>query len=542
MFLVLPFLLAMALTMVGLPLFSRAASKWHFIDRPGARKVHAVPIPRIGGIAMAIGVMIAAVLAVPLERSDECFLLAAGIIAVFGGLDDRFDIDYRLKLCGQLVATFVVVIGGDVQIHFLTLDERVFMPDWISLPLTVLFVVGITNAINLADGLDGLAGGTTFLTLCALAMLAYSAGQASSAALAVTFAGAVLGFLRFNTFPASIFMGDAGSQLLGFAVGVLSLRATQNGTTAVSAATPLLLLALPILDTLTVMTQRVSEGRSPFSADENHIHHKLLARGFYHHEAVMVIYAVQADLFLAAYWLRYESDLVILGVVSLFFAAGISFFQMTARFGWKFRRNAPGDIAMTRFVATLLGPRYLPRWAYLAVATALAAYALLVLFRIGALATDVRWLLFCLLLITLLWLGFFRIRPLSIIEKGALYVTVAILVYLDSVVLPAQPLSSAVNWIAILIAAAGTVIYLRLSKQRPFQLTPLDLLVLFVALVVPNLAAGLGMPHGGALGIAKLVILFYAVEVLVHRVEMPVVVLRLSVTTLLAALIIRPML
>jgi UDP-GlcNAc:undecaprenyl-phosphate GlcNAc-1-phosphate transferase len=373
-------------------------------------------------------------------------------------------------------------------------------------------------------------------------MLAYSAGQASSAALAVTFAGAVLGFLRFNTFPASIFMGDAGSQLLGFAVGVLSLRATQNGTTAVSAATPLLLLALPILDTLTVMTQRVSEGRSPFSADENHIHHKLLARGFYHHEAVMVIYAVQADLFLAAYWLRYESDLVILGVVSLFFAAAISAFQMTARFGWKFRRNAPGDIAMTRFVATLLGPRYLPRWAYLAVATALAAYALLVLFRIGALATDVRWLLFCLLLITLLWLGFFRIRPLSIIEKGALYVTVAILVYLDSVVLPAQPLSSAVNWIAILIAAAGTVIYLRLSKQRPFQLTPLDLLVLFVALVVPNLAAGLGMPHGGALGIAKLVILFYAVEVLVHRVEMPVVVLRLSVTTLLAALIIRPML
>jgi UDP-GlcNAc:undecaprenyl-phosphate GlcNAc-1-phosphate transferase len=197
---------------------------------------------------------------------------------------------------------------------------------------------------------------------------------------------------------------------------------------------------------------------------------------------------------------------------------------------------------MTKFVATLLGPRYLPRWAYLAVAGALAGYALLVLVRIGALATDVRWLLICLLAITLLWLGLFRIRPLSIIEKGALYVTVAVLVYLDSVVLPAQPLASAVEWIAILLAAAGTVVYLRLSKQRPFQLTPLDLLVLFVALVVPNLAAGLGMPHGGALGIAKLVILFYSVEVLVHRVEMPVVVLRLSVTTLLAAMIIRPML
>jgi UDP-GlcNAc:undecaprenyl-phosphate/decaprenyl-phosphate GlcNAc-1-phosphate transferase len=542
MWLVLPFLLAMVLTMIGLPLFSRAASKWHFIDRPGGRKVHAVPIPRIGGIAMAIGVLTAALVAVPLDRSDRYFLIAAGIIAAFGALDDRFDLDYRLKLLGQLMATLLVALGGDVQIHFLSLDERVLIPEWFSLPLTVFFVVGITNAINLADGLDGLAGGTTFLTLCAFAMLAYSAGQVSSAALALTFAGAVLGFLRFNTFPASIFMGDAGSQLLGFAVAVLSLRATQNSTTAVSSTTPLLLLALPILDTLSVMTQRVSEGRSPFSADKNHIHHKLLALGLYHHEAVMVIYAVQAGLLLVAYWLRYESDLLILGVLSLFFATAIFALQMAARLGQKFRQRAPADdIAMTKFVATLLGPQYLPRWSYLAVATALAGYALLVLVKIGALATDVRWLLICLLAITLLWLGLFRIRPLSIIEKGALYVTAAILVYLDSV-LPAQPLLSAANWIAILIAATGTVVYLRLSKQRPFQFTPLDLIVLFVALVVPNLAAGLGMPHGGALGIAKLVILFYAVEVLVHRLEMPVVVLRLSVTTLLAALIIRPML
>src|SRR5450432_944787 len=110
-------------------------------------------------------------------------------------------------------------------------------------------------------------------------------------AMALAFSGAILGFLRFNTFPASVFMGDAGSQLLGFAVGVLSLRATQSGDSAISAATPILLLALPILDTLSVMVQRVSEGRSPFSADKNHIHHKLLGFGFDHHEAVMVIYA-----------------------------------------------------------------------------------------------------------------------------------------------------------------------------------------------------------------------------------------------------------
>jgi len=328
---VMPFLLAMTVTMASLPVFGRVAAKWRIVDHPGIRKVHAVPIPRIGGIAMIIGVLAAAFIVVPLEAADRYFLAAAGAVAAFGGMDDRFDLDYRVKLTCQLLAAVIVVIGGDIQIHSLTLDDRVMLPEWISIPLTLLFLVGITNAINLADGLDGLAGGTTFLILCALAMLAYSGGQVSSAALALTFAGAVLGFLRYNTFPATVFMGDAGSQLLGFAVGVLSLRATQSGDSAVSAATPILLLALPILDTLSVMVQRMSEGRSPFSADKNHIHHKLLSFGFDHHEAVMVIYAVQADLLLLAYWMRYESDLLILGVVTIFFIGAIFLLQAAAR-------------------------------------------------------------------------------------------------------------------------------------------------------------------------------------------------------------------
>jgi UDP-GlcNAc:undecaprenyl-phosphate GlcNAc-1-phosphate transferase len=542
MLFILPFLLAMALTMAGLPILSRAAVRWRFIDPPGGRKVHAVPIPRIGGIAMTIGVLIAACMVIPLDRSDRYFLAAAGIVAVFGCLDDRLDLDYRLKLLGQLLATFVVMAGG-VQIHALTLDDHVLIPPWLAMPLTALFLVGITNAINLADGLDGLAGGTTFLSLCALAMLAYSGGQMSSAALALTFAGAVLGFLRFNTFPASIFMGDAGSQLLGFAVGVLSLRATQINTTAVSAATPLLLLALPILDTLSVMTQRISEGRSPFSPDKNHIHHKLLAFGFHHHEAVMVIYAVQADLFLLAYWLRYESDALILTVVSIFFAGSILFLHIAARRGLRFRhRDAAADSRLSRFIAAMLEPKYLSRWSYLAVATALASYAALVMSESRVLANDIRWLLIAMFVVALLWLCFFRIRPLSIIEKGGLYVTVAILVYLDTALLNAAPLLSVANWAAIMIAAAGALLHLRLAEERRFELTPLDIIVLFVALVVPNLAASIGLPHGGALGIAKLVILFYALEVLVSRLDMPVVVLRLSVATVLAALIIRPML
>jgi UDP-GlcNAc:undecaprenyl-phosphate GlcNAc-1-phosphate transferase len=541
---VMPFLLAMVVTMAWLPVFGRVAAKWRIVDHPGERKVHAVPIPRIGGVAMAIGVLAAALIVVPLEAADRYFLVAAGVVALFGGLDDRFDLDYRIKLVGQLLAAGIVIMGGDIQIHALTLDDRVMLPEWMSIPLTLLFLVGITNAINLADGLDGLAGGTTFLSLCALAMLAYSAGEVSSAALALTFAGAVLGFLRFNTFPASVFMGDAGSQLLGFAVGVLSLRATQSGNSAVSAATPILLLALPILDTLSVMVQRLSEGRSPFSADKNHIHHKLLSFGFDHHEAVMVIYAIQADLFLIAYWMRYESDLAILGVVTVFFFCSILLLQIATRRRWRFRtsKNSRSNSPLTRFVTALLEPQYLPRWSYLAVAIALGVYAVLVMAETARLASDVKWLLMALLAVTIIWLTILRIRPLSMVEKGALYITAAVLVYLDTVILHDQLVFSIVNWGAILTAAAGTMLRLRLSQDRRFELTPLDLIVLFVALVVPSLPGSLGLPHGGALGIAKLVILFYAVEVLVSRMEMQVVWLRIGVAAVLAGLIVRPLL
>ncbi len=540
---IMPFLLAMIVTMAWVPVFQRYATKWRIVDRPGVRKVHAMAIPRVGGIAMIIGVLVAAVVVIPLAPSDRYFLLAVAVLAAFGAADDRFDLDYRVKLAGQLIAVLIVAVGGDTQIRSITLDERLMLPEWISMPLTVLFLVGITNAINLADGLDGLAGGTTFLCLGALAMLAHSSGQIVGAALALAFAGAILGFLRFNTFPASIFMGDAGSQLLGFAVGVLSLRATQTGTTAISAATPILLLALPILDTLSVMVQRVSEGRSPFSADKNHIHHKLLALGFDHHEAVMVIYTIQADLFLLAYWLRYESDLTILGVVSIFFIASILILEIAARRGWRWRvaHASRQESPLTVFVSKLLEPQRLPRWSYLAVAISVGVYALLILAQSAQLSEDVQVLLVGLLAVTGTLLVVLRVKPLNIIEKGALYITAAVLVYLDSAILPEQPMLAGLKWAAIGVAAAGTVLRLRLSADRRFVLTPLDLIVLFVALVIPSLPGTIALPHGGAVGIAKLVILFYAIEVLVSRVELGAIWLRVAVAGVLAGLVLHPL-
>jgi len=540
---IMPFLLAMVVTMACMPVFGRVAAKWGIVDKPGARKVHGVPIPRIGGVAMIIGVLVAAIIVIPLDSRDRCFLVAAAVLTAFGVLDFRFYLHYQIKFIGQLIAVLIVVLGADIQIHSITLEERVMLPQWVSVPLTVIFLVGVTNAINLADGLDGLAGGTTFLCLGALAMLAHSGSQLECAAMALAFAGAVLGFLRFNTFPASVFMGDAGSQLLGFAVGVLSLCATQIGESAVSAATPILLLALPILDTLSVMVQRISEGRSPFDADKNHIHHKLLKLGFDHHEAVMVIYAIQADLFLMAYWLRYESDLMILTVVTIFFVASIAILQTATRRKWHFRQGNAlrKDSPLTRFVSTIRKPQYLPRWSYIAVAASVGLYACSILAETVSVSSDIQILVMALLAVSAILLAILRVKPLNIVEKAALYVTTAVIVYLDSVVLPVHRMFSALIWTAIGVAAAGTVLRLRLSTDRRFVLTPLDLIVLFVALVVPSLPGSFALPDGGARGIAKLVILFYALEVLLSRVDFGVVWLRVAAASILLGLMLRPL-
>jgi len=537
----LPFILAMAVTMAWLPVLVHLANKWLFVDQPGERKVHTIPIPRVGGIAMAVGVLVAALVTIRLQEQDRWFLLAAVVLIIFGALDDRFDLDYRIKLLGQLIAVTMVILLGGVQIHTLSLDDQVTLPGWVSLPLTALFLVGITNAINLADGLDGLAGGTTFLCLCAVALLSSVGDPGNSASLALAFAGAVLGFLRFNTYPASVFMGDAGSQLLGFTIGVLSVRATQSLSSQVSAALPVLLLALPILDTLTVMAQRIGEGRSPFSADKNHIHHKLLALGFDHHEAVMVIYAVQAALFVVAYFLRYESDLVILGVVVTFFTITILAFQGATRAGWRLRQKGPGAVRapLPRLFAVLERPSVLRRWSYAALATALTLYAALIILETAALNRDLRIMILVLLALTCGFLFLMRSGPIGIVEKATLFVTATMLVYLDALVLPENPVCSALGWLAVVVVAIASAVRLRLFNDRRFELTPLDLIVLFMALVVPSMLGGFRLPHGGALAIAKLVILLYGIEMLVTRSENHVAWVRFGAAALLAGLMVR---
>jgi UDP-GlcNAc:undecaprenyl-phosphate GlcNAc-1-phosphate transferase len=304
----------------------------------------------------------------------------------------------------------------------------------------------------------------------------------------------------------------------------------------------MLLLALPILDTLSVMVQRIDEGRSPFSADKNHIHHKLLALGFGHHEAVMVIYIVQALLFTLAYFMRFESDLTILFVLSAFFVLSIAGLQIAARSGWRLGGANPvsSESRLSKVFTGLLQPKLLPRISIFAIATAISLYAMLIVLKAAVLSSDVRALLMGLLAVTCGLLLILRAGPLSFVEKAALYVTATVLVYLDAMIPAPDHIMSILTWTAVSIAAAATAIRLRLLSDRRFQLTPLDLIVLFMALVVPSLPGSFSLPLGGALTIAKLLIVLYAIEILVSRTEGRTVWLRIGIASVLAGLVIRP--
>jgi UDP-GlcNAc:undecaprenyl-phosphate GlcNAc-1-phosphate transferase len=537
--LLLPSLLALLTTTALLPILIGSASRLGILDQPSARKIHDRPVPRIGGIAIACGGLIGVLAAGGNSRTEIAFLIAAGVVVLFGVLDDRFDLGYRTKFAGQALAAVIVMAGGGVVIRSLTLESTVTLPIWLSLSVTGLFLVGLTNAINLSDGLDGLAGGTTFLCLAALALLAYAGEQSSALLIAVCFAAAVLGFLRFNTYPAVVFMGDSGSQLLGFTVGVVAILATQSPATAISATVPVLLLGIPILDTLSVIVQRIREGRSPFSADRNHLHHRLLGFGLDHHEAVAVIYAVQALLFTAAYYLRFDSDVVITGAFAAFCVVAVGALEFGTRRHWRLRAHSrePRATPLSRFVGRLTRVDGLPKWALLAAGVLLALQGAVTVWRTPRLPRDLIapvWTLFGLLLIAL---AARARRPLTLPEKGIFYVLAVLVGVLDALVAHETGRPAWLDWALPLALAAATAICLRLSPDRRFRLTPLDLIVLFVALVIPNLPGLKGIPQGSAIAIAKVVVLFYSLELLANRVAERAVWLRLGALALIVALL-----
>ena len=503
---------ALAITVALVPPLANVAGRLRLLDRPGDRKVHAAPIPRVGGLAIGAGTLIPLWIMAAQPGEWTAIYCGVAILLVMGVLDDRYELAWPWKLGAQVLACLLAVTAGGVPIESTTLTDRIELPEALSLALSFVFLVGVTNAINLSDGLDGLAGGTTLLAVLAIGWISFSSGNIAVASTTAALAGALLGFLRFNTHPARVFMGDSGSQVLGFLAGVLAIKATQGDDVTVSAALPLLLLAWPILDTLTVMIERIRAGRSPFSADRRHFHHRLLALGFDHYQSVLIIYGVQCGLFLLAYVLRFESDLVIVAVFAAFAAVVTGLLERARVRDWRWARPAREPSELALHIRWLQEKDRLRRGCRALLLTLLAAYAAAVAFGQKGVSADVAWLAGSLVLAQLVVLISGN-RPASVqLMRLVLFIAAAMLVYLDQQTLGLlQPQSA---WQVALFASLGALVLVRFrtSAERRYAFTTLDALVLFVAVIAPVVAASSDSAAAIGIGIFKLVVIGYSIE------------------------------
>lgn len=320
------------------------------VDKPkDARRMHKKPTPRIGGLAMVFGfvVPIATILIFSKISGDSHFwsqytfasrqtiglFMALAIIIIMGFIDDCKDLPAKLKFVVQIAAALIVIFVGDIKIdvftnpNFLSDNPYWVLPEWLSVVLTVLWIVFITNAVNFIDGLDGLAAGVSAIMSVSLVFISVRVGEYPIAIFGMALMGSCFGFLPFNFNPAKIFMGDTGSTFLGFMLATLSIQGVFKSYAVISFAVPLLILGLPLFDASFAMIRRILRGESPMKADRGHLHHRLVDMGFSQKQTVFILYAISGVLGITAVLLA-ESGLlrallVVLAMVILLLIGGL---------------------------------------------------------------------------------------------------------------------------------------------------------------------------------------------------------------------------
>ncbi|QJE31420.1 glycosyltransferase family 4 protein [Heyndrickxia coagulans] len=305
------------LTILLTPLIKKLAIRIGAVDKPNQRKVHMKVMPRLGGLAIYISFIAGVLLLQPDNPHSLPILLGSLIIVLTGIIDDIRELSPRVKLMGQLAAALVVVLSG-IHVEFINLPFGGQLEFGIfSIPLTILWIVGVTNAINLIDGLDGLAAGVSSIALLTISGMAIIMGDAYVTVLGLILMASTIAFLFYNFYPAKIFMGDTGALFLGYMISVLSLLGFKN-VTFISLIIPALILGVPISDTFFAIIRRLVH-KQPLSApDKLHLHHCLLRLGFSHRQVVLIIYAIAAMFSLAAFIFSMATlwgSLIFIGVI-----------------------------------------------------------------------------------------------------------------------------------------------------------------------------------------------------------------------------------
>ncbi len=294
-------LCAFAVSFLMCPLVKSFAYKIGAIDVPkDNRRMHKKPVPRLGGLAIFLGFMVSILLFVRIDHQLKGILLGASIIAVLGVVDDMSPLRAYFKFCVQVAAALVAVFHG-VVIEILS-NPNVFASNpywelnWLSIPITVLWIVGITNAVNLIDGLDGLACGVSTISAVSMLVIALLVSEGEVALVMASLVGACLGFMPYNRNPAKMFMGDTGSTFLGYILATISIQGLFKYYAIVSFAVPFLILGLPMFDTLFAIIRRLAHGQNPMAPDRGHIHHRLIDMGLNQKQAVAALYVISSSI------------------------------------------------------------------------------------------------------------------------------------------------------------------------------------------------------------------------------------------------------
>lgn len=508
------FVIAMVISMTIVPIMIRLAPRIGMVDLPDPRKVHTTPIPRVGGIGIVIGSIVPIVFWLPFEPVITSYIFGCLVLLIFGVWDDSCELGHYVKFIGQFVAVLPAVYYADLYVATIPLIGDI--PEVVGKAFTVIAIVGMINATNHSDGLDGLAGGLSLLSLACIGYFMYMVGDTAMIFLVVSVMGGVFGFLRFNSHPAKVFMGDGGSQFLGFSLGFLVIVLTHKSNPALSSALPLLILGLPVVDILAVFYLRISGGMNWFKATRNHIHHRLLDLGFTHYESVIIIYLVQTLLILCSILFMYDYDWLIL---SIYFTVVISvfiFLTVLERRGFKLKR-ADGASVVDGFINKKLKSKILLRLLGDYIVFAVALVFLSISFAVDSVPADIGYLsLGLIILVLLVYIGLkVHLRNLA---KLILFVTAAFVVYLDFLYLHFDnSFNSDLETTVYALMAAAVIMIIKFDDTVDFSMSPLDYLMailVVIALTIFNMA-----PENNIYGdyMLKIIILFYGCELIEKR-------------------------
>lgn len=333
------FAVALIVALAITPLIILLAKKTGAMDAPNARKVHKKPIPRIGGLAIYAGFMASIIFVVikygldaEMIRETIGLMLSGTLIVALGLVDDYKNLPAKIKLLGQICAAAMLVLVFDVRIDFVTdpFGDYIYLDNFpiphLAIPVTMFWLVGLTNTVNLIDGLDGLAAGVAAIASFTILLVALEQGFILVAVMTAALAGAAVGFLKYNFNPAEIFMGDTGSMFLGFMLAGISVTGAVKSVATIALVVPIFALGLPILDTTFAIVRRVRGGVPIFKPDKGHLHHRLLSVGFTQRQAVLLMYVISALFGLSAIALTavsYQIAILILFIVVMAIFYGV---------------------------------------------------------------------------------------------------------------------------------------------------------------------------------------------------------------------------